>query len=126
MKLEYMDFDFSEARKAAALPPDSIDAAIDIVKAELNGGNLQLDFSYTATYVPQGSYIRILGRAGFSGPEARDAYAEWKTDKRIGGRPGEEIMNAINYSASLNAVFIARIFNLMPPVVPPTIKLKQK
>jgi len=124
MKLEYMDFEFSDARKAAQLPPDAINASIDLTMAELKDSNLLLDFVYTATYAPHGSYIRIGGKAAFSGPEGKAAYAEWKKTKAVTGTSGEMILNAINYSASLNAVFIARIFNLAPPISPPTIKFK--
>ena len=38
---------------------------------------------------------------------------------------GEQIVNTINYSASINAAFIARVFNLTPPIVPPTIRFQQ-
>ena len=45
--------------------------------------------------------------------------------KQIMGVLGEQIVNTINYSASINAAFIARVFNLTPPIVPPTIRFQQ-
>ena len=123
MKLEFLDFESSEARKNSNGAPQSINTNIDITNAQLEKDLMTINFSYTASYVPDNSYVRIGGKASFSGPEARAAFDEWKKTKKIGGNTGEQIINLINYSASINAIFIARVFNLTPPIVPPTIKL---
>jgi hypothetical protein len=126
MKLELMEVLFVDAKKASERPPESIDSRIDMRNAELDAGNLVVDFVYSANYANDGSYIRMGGRAFFSGPETKAAYDEWKKSKRIGGRPGEEVINAINYGSSLNSVFIARVLNVVPPLAPPSIVFEKK
>ncbi len=128
MMLEFLDFNFAEARKAEeGIPkmPKGINTNIDINNAEVKNNILKLNFSYLARYMPHGSYIRIDGRARFKGQDVKTAYNEWKKTRRVTGLVGEQIINAINYSAAINSVFIARIFNLTPPLIPPTIKFKK-
>lgn len=128
MILEFLDFEFSEARKTEeGIPkmPTAINTNIDIVEAEAKNNILNIRFVYRATYIPQQHYIRIDGKASFKGPEAKAAYEEWKKIRRITGTAGEQIVNAINYSCSINSIFIARIFNLVPPISPPVIKFEE-
>ncbi len=123
MRLEFLDFESSEARKNSNGAPQSINTNIDITNAQLEKDVMTIKFSYTASYIPDNSFVRIGGKASFSGPETKAAFEEWKKTKKVGGTAGEQIVNLINYSASINAIFIARVFNLTPPIVPPTIKL---
>lgn len=125
MKLELMDVLFIEAKKVSERLPESIDSKIDMRNVDMSGGNLVVDFVYSASYANDGSYIRMGGRAFFSGPEAKSALNEWKKSKRIGGKPGEEIVNSINYGSSLNSVFVARVLNVVPPLAPPSIMFKK-
>ena len=124
MQLEFMDFDFSDAKKNAQSMPQGINTNIDLVNAEVEKDTMNVKFIYTATYAPHNSYIRIGGKAIFSGKEVKQAFEEWKKTKRITGVAGEYMVNMINYSASINAVFIARVFNMTPPIMPPTIKFE--
>lgn len=127
MQLETLEFEFSEARKTRDAITQGINANIDLTGAEVDkSGYLYLLFTHTSSYAPEASFIRLGGRARFSGPatEVRAAMDEWKRSRRITGTHGELIINAINYAASVNAVFIARIFNLTPPIAPPTIKFE--
>ena len=126
MKLELMELLFVEARKASEKPPESIDSRIDMQNVVLDKTNLVVDFVYSATYATDGTYIRMGGRAFFSGPEAKTASDEWKKNKRINGKIGEEIINTINYSSSLNSVLVAPVLNIMPPLAPPKIVLEKK
>lgn len=124
MQMEFMDFDFSDAKKNAQTVPQGINTNIDLVSVEVKKDLMNLSFVYTASYLPDKSYIRIGGRAVFSGQDTNRACEEWKKTKRITGQAGEYIINMINYSASINAIFIARVFNLTPPIMPPTIKFE--
>ncbi len=125
MKLEFMDFEFSEAKKNGfSSMPTVINTNIDIAHVTLEKNILHVNFLYSATYMPNGSYLRIGGKASFSGSEVADTYEEWKKNRRISGSAGEQIVNVINYTASVNAVFIARVFDLAPPIVPPTIRFE--
>ncbi len=125
MKLEFLDFEYAEARKRSNTFAESMNINVDVTDAKFEDNSLSIAFNYTVAYSDQ-SYIRISGKARFSGADAKTAFNEWEKTKRITGTPGEQIVNAINYSASINSIFIARIFNLTPPIVPPTIIFKQK
>ncbi|MCX6773457.1 MAG: hypothetical protein NTY68_00470 [Candidatus Micrarchaeota archaeon] len=126
MKLESMEVLFIEAKKASGRPPEMIDSRIDMRNAEVDAGNLAVEFVYSASYATDGSYIRMGGRALFSGPEAKAAADEWKKSKRISGKPGEDIINSINYGSSLNSVLVARVLNIVPPLAPPPIAFEKK
>ena len=124
MRLERIEFGSSEARKGPAAAVQTMNANIDVTEARLEKGILETLFSYAVVYTPDNSYIRLDGRAVFSGPESKEFFDEWKRTKHLGGPGGEFVVNAINYYASINAVFIARVFNLTPPIAPPTIKFE--
>src|SRR3989338_3932660 len=124
MKLEYIDFDFGDARKNSDVPPQTINTNIEILNAQVADNTLLVSFEYTAAYVPDKSYIRFAGKARFSGKEIKSAYDEWSKNKRITSENGEYIINSINYSASVNSVLMAKVFNLVPAVFLPTIKIE--
>ncbi len=129
MILEFLDFGYAEAKKIEeGIPkmPKGINTNIEISNATIKKDVLSLGFTYLAKYTPEGDYIRIDGRARFKGPEVKSAYDEWKKTKRVSGAVGEQIINAINYSSSINSVFIARVFNLTPPIIPPTIRFEER
>jgi hypothetical protein len=119
MKLDSISFLSGDARKASDAPTQNVSTAIAFTSAEVSGDSLSLGFDYSSVYTPDGSYIRIGGRAVFSGKEAGRAYEEWSKTKRISGEHGEYMLNAINYGASMNAIMIAKVFNMAPPVLLP-------
>lgn len=125
MMLEFLDFEYAEARKATVGTPQmpkGLNTSIDITNAVVKNNGLDLNFAYLVTYMPDKSFIRINGKARFKGPDVKKAYMEWKKTRNVSGKTGEQLINAINYSASLNSIFIARVFNLTPPVIPPSIR----
>jgi hypothetical protein len=124
MKLEYIDIVYGEARKNSPVTPKAIGTNINLTKAELDGSNLRVQFDFLATYSPDGSHLRLSGVAVFSGQEAKKAFDEWSKTARITGEPGEYILNSINYSASINAIQMSRVFNLTPPVTLPRLTMK--
>ncbi len=125
MQLVHIEFDFADTRKNTPhVSPQGINSNIDLSQVGQDGDSLLVNFVYLTTYLPDKSYIRMGGKALFSGPETEKAYEEWKKSRRISGSAGEYIVNMINYSASINAIFIARVFNLTPPIMPPTIRFQ--
>jgi hypothetical protein len=123
MKLERIDLISGNVRKVSSVHSRSMNTNINFVKVDGRVGSLDIDFEYSVTYKPDGSQLFISGKAAFSGPESKKCSEEWSRTGRIGGAPGELILNAINYSASINAIFVARAFNLTPPVVLPTLTI---
>lgn len=123
MNLDSVELTFGEARKNTSAIPTSMSSNITISRANIEDGKLALEFEYLVRYLPDESRITIAGISIFSGPEVKKAHDEWLKDGRIIGAPGEYILNAINYNASMNAILLARAFNLMPPVILPKITL---
>ncbi len=116
MKLESMELLTCDARKNGAVASKSLDTNIALTSVSDEKGQLRVDFEYTVTYTPDGSHLRMGGKAVFSGAEGKSAAAEWAKSGRISGAAGEFVMNSIYYAASVNGVFVARALNIMPPV----------
>jgi len=126
MKLEYITLESGDAKRNSSKKPESINTNIAMVNVAADGDNLMVNFEFTATYAPDESYIRLIGIARFSGKEARNAAQEWAKTKRITGKEGELIVNSINYAASINGVLMAKVFNMTPPLILPTLTLAGK
>ena len=122
MELEAIDFEAGDVKKNSTTPPKTINTNIAITSAETEANLITVKFNYTATYSPDESYIRIIGRARFRDKDAKKMQEEWSKTGRIAGEQGEIVLNAINYNASMNAIFISKAFNLAAPVVLPTLK----
>lgn len=124
MKLEFFDFEFADARKRSMTPAPGLNININLVDVQFDKNIIKIGFTYLVNYQDK-SYIRIGGKARFSGPDTKSAFDEWKKTGSISGAQGEQILNAINYNSSINSIFIARVFSLTPPVIPPAIRFKQ-
>ncbi|MEW6722306.1 MAG: hypothetical protein AB1324_03525 [Candidatus Micrarchaeota archaeon] len=121
MKVETMELLFGEARRMSSQPAQNIGTGINLTAAQAEGERLVVGFEFRATYQPDQSYMVIGGRAAFSGLDAAKAAQEWAKTGRIAGPEGEFILNAVNYSAAINGVLLARAFNLTPPLMLPTL-----
>jgi len=124
MKLELIDVVASDAKKSSSETPLNINTNISYRDVRQDAGRLFVDFDYVAAYAPDGSYVRLGGRAVFIGPEVKGAHDEWTKSSRISGEAGQYIVNAIHYSASINAVLVARALNMTPPLLLPTLTLE--
>ncbi len=125
MKLESMDFSGAEIRKASNNPVTGVNTGIVITEAAQRGDSLELGFEFSALYSPDPSYIRMRGRAVFSGKEIGSAYQEWLKTKKVSGEAGEYIVNAINHHSSINSIVMAKAFNLASPVVLPRLLIEK-
>lgn len=123
MKLESLEFEFADAMKKGKGVVENVNVNIDIPRIEQGGNSMKVYFVYVASYLPENSYIRAGGTAVFSGSELSEVYKGWLKNKKLNGTVGEQMINGINYAAASSAVFIARIFNMPPPIMPPQIKL---
>ena len=124
MKLEFIDLESGDARKVSTIMPQAVNTNINLINAEVSNDMLNLSFEFTALYTPDGSYIRMHGKAKFSGKEVKKAYEEWGKTQTITGETGEYILNSINYTSTVNSVFLARVFGLTPPVTLPVLKFE--
>lgn len=125
MKTDYIDLISGDVRRVGPEPPKSMNTNINLTSAVILKNRLVVDFEYTVTYLPDESMIRIAGKGIFTGSEAKKAKDEWEKTTHITGSHGELILNAINYSASLNALLLARAFNMTPPVILPELKFRK-
>ncbi len=124
MKIEFIDFNFSETKKMGPNLHEGIATNIDVNNVTMDGTLLAMEFVFTALYSPSRSHITIGGLVKFSGTEVKTAFTEWTKNKKFSPTLGEQIVNAINYHASMNAILIGRAVNLPPPVILPTIKFQ--
>ena len=125
MKLEYVEILYGDARKNSPQQPEKMDTNINFTAVELSKNQLMLDFDYTVLYSPDQSHLRLSGKAAFSGTESKKLFDEWQKDKKFTGKEGEMVLNAINYNVSINAIFLAKVFNMVPPIVLPTLTFKK-
>jgi len=125
MKLYSVDFEYGEARRNGTAAPAGFNNNIEILSASGKDDTLTLQFRYTATYSPDESRLLLGGTAKFMFPHAEKLVAEFTTKKSIGGANGEMILNSLNYHCSLNSVMLARVFNLVPPIVLPQLKFEE-
>jgi hypothetical protein len=125
MKLYSVDFEYGEARRNSTAAPASFNNNIEILSATGKEDTLTLQFRYTATYSPDESKLLLGGTAKFMFPHADKLAAEFAANKRIGGVNGEMILNSLNYHCSLNSVMLSRVFNLVPPIMLPTLKFEE-
>lgn len=125
MKLETIEIVSGDAKKKSVENAKKIDTSINFTNVQLEKDQLYLDFQYTVLYQPDESHLRLNGTAMFSGPETKKLFEEWAKTKKMSGKDGETILNAINYNASINAVLLSKVFNLLPPIVLPTLSFRE-
>ena len=124
MKLEYIEFLSGDTKRESPEHPTKIDTNINFSSVDFSNSQLVMGFDYLASYTPGNNYIRLTGKAVFTGTELKKIKSEWDKEKRLSGKEGEFILNAINYNSALNALLIAKAFSMTPPVMLPTINLK--
>lgn len=124
METKAIDFEFAEVKKKGDKQLEGVGIGIDIMGVrELDPKTARIAFVFTAKYPPNESYLRIGGIADFSGSDVVVASRSWEVNKKLSGPLGEQVLNNLNYAASINAVLLARVFNLTPPVTPPVLRL---
>ncbi|MFH0738220.1 MAG: hypothetical protein V1827_06265 [Candidatus Micrarchaeota archaeon] len=121
-------FKGAEIRKEADVIPESIEVSVSVDGVEQDGDDaVILYWSYNVDYRPNAANVKINGEARCTAtPDAiRKFIKEFEETKQfplVDG--GAEVLNMINANASINAIFLIRPFNLMPPFTPPLIESK--
>ncbi len=123
IKLDFVEFTGAEVKKESIKGiPANFRTRIDIVDTDVKDEKLNLTFSYTVQYAPETTHITLYGLAGFSGEEIKKGFEMAKKTKKFPDEVRNQILTGINHVCSTNSVFIARVFNLAPPVVPALIE----
>lgn len=104
----------------------NINIAIDDVK--VNGEDVELSYSYVATYEEGVGAMTIRGTliAKEDKKYAKEIADTWKKEKKIPDSYAQATLSAINYSGSANGTLLARVIGLTAPLIPPRIQLKGK
>ena len=104
----------------------NINITIDGVK--VNGNNVEISYTYTATYAEDIGYLTIKGVlfAEEDKKVAKDIADEWQKNKKVPDGYAEIVLNAVNYTGSANGTLIARVLNISPPLVPPKIQITKQ
>lgn len=105
-----------------------LDINISLDDVIVKGEDLEVKYTYTATY--KDTFGRIVITGWLQGKEKKDFAKKvkdaWEKDKKVPEDYAEQLINMINYTGSANGVLIARVLNLSPPIVPPRIQLGKK
>ncbi len=101
----------------------NINIAVDNVKVE--GENVEVAYTYDVSYANDAGSVRVKG-ALFAKEDkklAKTIEDEWKKAKKLPNEFAETALTAINFAGSANGIFIARVLNLSPPLVPQRIQV---
>ena len=91
----------------------------------VSGENVDISYTYEANYAEGVGYVKVKG-AIFAKEDkklAKEIDDEWKKSKKMPEGFAESILSAINYTGSANGIFLSRVLNLSPPIVPQRIQV---
>ncbi len=128
MEFTGVKFDYVEAKKEKDGAVSGLNININVDEVKSAGDVLLLEFTYTVNYSEDMGYIKIRGAAYFrdAAEKVSEIEENWKETKKLPNEIIQPLLNVVNYSASVNGIFVARVLNLAPPIVPPKIELRGK
>lgn len=105
-----------------------LDVNIGIDEVKINGPEVEIAFSYTATYQEGVGVLKMNGAllAHEDEKAAKEIGSAWKKEKKLPDEFSEMVLNAINFTCGTNGVLVVRPVNLAPPMIPPRIQLKKQ
>ncbi|MCK4319048.1 hypothetical protein KAW38_00570 [Candidatus Micrarchaeota archaeon] len=127
MKFDLITIDEIKARRDKSERPKGMKISLNISGIEDKKDKLEVGYIYISEYPEKVATIRLEGKVLVSGnkSELQSLLKNWK-DKKPDEKFMSDLINIINYHASLNGVYVARSMNLPPPISPPKIKVKFK
>ncbi|MFH1684755.1 MAG: hypothetical protein ABH983_00455 [Candidatus Micrarchaeota archaeon] len=124
MKLMGLVLTGADVKKATSSIPKSVNVDLAVTKiTKKDATTITLDFAYIIDYLPKIARVRLTGHAYCqdSAPNIRKALLTYKKTKKLPFEVAGEVLNMINANAGMNAIFLIRPFNLLPPFMPPLI-----
>ena len=121
-----------EIKRKKDEPVVGFDINVNIKSIEENNGRIIVSYEYEVKYKPDVAYMKISGDIIGEFNNSKEIVKEWeksKKEKRVARLPqefSEEILNAINYTCSVNGTILARILNLAPPIVMPRLQIEKE
>lgn len=119
----------AEARRLQKLDQRPVQVRIDNnlqVNLITSGGGdtCRIEFTYAASYGALG-VIKMDGEFTYAGPLAAQCAADWGTKRQMPGEAASEIHTAIMHACVPEAVGLARLVQLPPPIPLPTVKFEK-
>jgi len=124
MKLMGLVLTGADVKKASSTIPKSVNVDLAVTKiTKKDATTITLDFAYVINYLPKIPRVKLTGHAYCqdSAPNIRKALLTYKKTKKLPFEIAGEVLNMINANAGMNAIFLIRPFNMLPPFMPPLI-----
>lgn len=117
-----------EAAREKVEPRKGLNFKINIKDVKVSGKKLDMAYNYEAEYTEGIGYIKFEGTITAEEDKALvdEVKKEWADKKRLPQKYAEIVLNAINYFGGINGVFVSRVINLSPPIMPPRFTLSKK
>ena len=117
-----------EAAREKPEPRKGLNFKINITDVKVSGKKAEISYQYEAEYTEGVGYIKMEGTVIAEEEKALidQVKKEWADSKKLPQEYAEVVLNAINYFGGINGVFVSRVINLSPPIMPPRFTLSKK
>jgi hypothetical protein len=123
-----------EIKRKKDAPTTGFDINVNIksIVEEEKEKKIIIEYEYSVNYKPDVASMRIVGELIGEFSNSKEILKEWeksKKEKRVAKLPpefSEEVLNAINYICSVNGTILARVLNIVPPIVMPKLQLEKE
>ena len=117
--------DYVEGKKNREDEFKGLNLNISVEDVKVNGEEVHVSYTYEANYADDIGAIKIKGIiiSKEDKKAAKEIDDEWKKSKKMPPAFAEEILSAVNYTGSVNGIFVARVLNLSPTLVPQRIQM---
>ncbi|MDE1798246.1 MAG: hypothetical protein KGH63_02480 [Candidatus Micrarchaeota archaeon] len=116
-----------EASRTSDEEIKGLDINIGIEAVKVIGPEVEITFTYTATYQQNVGVLKMGGSIlSHEDPKyAKEIADAWAKDKHLPDAYSELVLNAVNFTCGTNGTLVVRPVNLAPPMVPPRIELNK-
>lgn len=116
-----------EARREKNEDIKGLDVNIGIDNVKVTGPEVEIAFSYVATYQEGVGVLKMSGALlAHEDKKTADGISKsWEKEKKLPDEFSELVLNAVNFTCGTNGVLVVRPVNLAPPMIPPRIQLKK-
>lgn len=128
----------AEAKKNREENATGLNISVSIDSLSVVGGDLEVKYTYIATYDKDVGTLKISGVITEKVDNPSKIVSDWNKAKDEAKKKGkaeepklpnelaEELLNAINYTCSVNGALVMRALNLAPPMIFPRIQISKE
>lgn len=119
--------DFVEAKRDKNEVAKGLSINIMIDEIVLNAGELEVKYTYMASYQDGVGALKIKGSmyAREENEKTNAIMDGWAKTKNLPEDFVESVLNSINYACGVNGIQVVRILDLAPPIVAQRIELRK-